>query len=172
MVDRFQIGVIAGTHGVKGDVKIFPTTDDPARFKKLKTVILAGRKSESVVAISNVRLSGKFVIARLQGIDDMDKARLLRESTLWIPREDAVPLPPGKYYVPDLIGISVRLEDGSVLGELTDVIFTGANDVYQVTTPDGRNVLLPVIDDCIIELKPEEGYAVVRPLPGLLDIYL
>ncbi len=138
MTERFQVGVIAGTHGVRGDVKVFPVTDDPSRFKKYKNVYL---------------YEGQ-----------------LRGAQLWIDRKDAAPLPEGMYYIPDLIGLSVLTDDGKRLGSLTDVLRTGANDVYCVTTDDGREVLIPAIRDCILETKPEEGRILVHLLPGLMDL--
>lgn len=170
MTERFQVGVIAGTHGVRGDVKVFPVTDDPSRFKKYKNVYLYEGHMQKPVRISGVRFSGKFVILHLDGIEDMDAARLLRGAQLWIDRKDAAPLPEGMYYIPDLIGLSVLTDDGKRLGSLTDVLRTGANDVYCVTTDDGREVLIPAIRDCILETKPEEGCILVHLLPGLMDL--
>lgn len=170
MTEQFQVGVIAGTHGIKGDVKVFPTTDDPRRFRRLSKVFLTFRKKTTEHAVSNVRLQGKFVILHLSGIETPEEARLYRNLPLMIDRKDAVPLPEGRWYIPDLIGLTVKEEDGNVLGTLTEVLQTGANDVYEVHTPEGEEILIPAIYDCILEVKPEEGFMTVHLLPGLREL--
>lgn len=169
MVEQFQVGVIAGTHGIKGDVKVFPTTDDPKRFLKLKAVSITVRGREERHTVSGVRFQGKFVILHLSGIENPEDARLYRTRSLMIDRSEAVKLPEGRYYIPDMLGLRVISEDGSELGRLTDVLQTGANDVYEVTLSDGRTVLIPAIRECILDVDPEGGTMKVHLLPGLLD---
>lgn len=170
MTDRFQVGVIAGTHGIQGDVKVFPTTDDPHRFRKLKKVILPVRGRDEIHEISGVKFQEKFVILHLSGIDTPEKAGTYRQIPLMIERADAMPLPEGRYYIPDLIGMRVMEENQQLLGELTDVIETGANDVYEVTTPAGELILIPVIDECILDVNVEGACMVVHLLPGLREL--
>ena len=111
MVKQFVIGTIAGTHGVKGDVKVFAECDDPERFRVLKTVYIKSRGKVTKTTASNCRFAGKFVVIHLSGIEDMDAARLLHGAELLVDREDAPKLPEGRYYIPDLIGIDVLDED-------------------------------------------------------------
>ena len=170
MTDRFQVGVIAGTYGIRGDVKIYPTTDDPNRFRILKKVILAVRGRDEIHDISCVRVQDKFVILHLSGIDSPEQASRYRQIPLMIDRADAMPLEEGRYYISDLIGMKVSEENGSALGELTEVIETGANDVYEVQTPEGDSILIPVIDECIRDVNVEQGTMTVRLLPGLRDL--
>ncbi len=170
MTDRFQVGVIAATHGIRGDVKVFPLTDDPARFRKLKNAYVETRDGLKPVKISGVKLGGKFVVLHLEGYDTIEEASLLRQRAIWIDRKDAVKLPEGRWFIADLIGMKVYTDEEELLGTLTDVIKTGANDVYQVTTPEGKDVLIPVIDDCILDVQPEQEYMKVHLLPGLLDL--
>ena len=170
MTDRFQVGVIAGTHGIQGDVKVFPTTDDPHRFRKLKKVILPVRGRDEIHEISGVKFQEKFVILHLSGIDTPEKAGTYRQIPLMIERADAMPLPEGRYYIPDLIGMRVMEENQQLLGELTDVIETGANDVYEVTTPAGDSILIPVIDECILDVNVEGACMMVHLLPGLREL--
>ena len=102
MVEKFRVGVVAGTHGIRGDVKIFPTTDEPARFKKLKYVYIDDVRGKTVrVALSHVRLQDKFVIAHLEGYETPEDSRLIRNHDLLIDRADALPLEEGEYYVSD-----------------------------------------------------------------------
>ncbi len=170
MTEQFQVGVIAGTHGIKGDVKVFPTTDDPKRFRKLEKVYLTFRNKTTQHTVSNVRFQGKFVLLHLSGIDTPEDARLYRTLPLMIDRKDAIPLPEGRWYIADLIGLKVLEEDGSVLGTLTEVIQTGANDVYEVHSEDGEEILIPAIKDCLLDVQPEEGFMTVHLLPGLREL--
>ncbi len=174
MTDRLEVGEIAGTHGIRGDVKVFPLTDNPKRFSKLKTVILNTRLGEKEVAVSGAKYIGKFVVVHLDGYNTPEEARLLRGLRLSIRREAAVQLPKGSWFIPDLIGMQVMEveEDGTeeVLGTLTDVIRTAANDVYAVTTPEQKEILIPAIKDCILDVNVEEAVMKVHLLPGLKDL--
>ncbi|SDZ78374.1 16S rRNA processing protein RimM [Lachnospiraceae bacterium NK3A20] len=168
MTDRFQVGEIAGTHGVRGDVKVFPTTDDPRRFKLLKTVYIDnihGALQEATV--SNVRMNGKFVIVHLSGYETVEDSRILHGKKLLIDRKDAMPLAEGRYYIPDLVGLHVIDENDAEIGIFADVVQTGANDVYVVRTRDARDLMIPAIRDCILETNLAEGYMRVHLLPGL-----
>lgn len=170
MVERFRVGQIAGTHGLKGEVKVFPTTDEPERFRKLKTVYLTGNRDELQLTISHVAFSGKFVIVRFKEFSSIEEVERLRGRDVEIDRKDAIPLEEGEYYIPDLIGLTCYEEDGRVLGTLTDVLRTGANDVYEVTAEDGKEYLLPKIPQCIKEVNVEAGYLKVYLMPGLEDL--
>ena len=168
MTQQFRVGVVAGTHGIKGDIRIFPTTDEPARFKKLKYVYIDSVRGQIVrTAISNVRLQDKFVLAHLEGYNTPEEARLIRNQDLLIDREDALPLREGEYYVPDLIGMRVVTDEGEEIGVLKDVLETGANDVYSVETPEGQEILIPKIPQCILEVDVEGQLMKVHLLPGL-----
>ncbi len=171
MVERFQVGEIAGAHGVRGDVKVFPTTDDPARFRKLKTVYIEQKNGVmKQTTASNARFVGKFVVIHLDGVNTMDEARALMHRALWVDRKDAIKLPKGRFFIADLIGIRVIDENEEELGTFKDVLKTGANDVYVVERPDGKELMIPAIKDCILETNPEEGFMRVRLLPGLMDL--
>ncbi|MEY8524265.1 ribosome maturation factor RimM [Lachnospiraceae bacterium 38-10] len=169
MQDKFQVGAIASVHGIKGEVKVFPTTDEPAKFKKLKSVILKTEKEEREIALQSVRFFKNMVIVKFQGMESPEDAQKYRGATLWIAREQAVPLRENEYYRADLIGLSVVTEDGEELGILTDVLETGANDVYEVTLSDKRTALFPAIRDCIREVDVEKGYIKVHVMEGLLS---
>ncbi len=169
MQDKFQVGAIASVHGIKGEVKVFPTTDEPTKFKKLKSVILKTEKEEREIALQSVRFFKNMVIVKFQGIESPEDAQKYRGATLWIAREQAVPLRENEYYRADLIGLSVVTEDGEELGILTDVLETGANDVYEVTLSDKRTALFPAIRDCIREVDVEKGYIKVHVMEGLFS---
>ncbi len=170
MEQRFQVGVITSTHGVRGEVKVFPTTDDPARFKKLKQVILDTGKEDMELEITGVKFFKNMVILKFKGIDDMDTANKYRQKSLYVTRENAVKLEKNEYFIADLIGLAVSSEEGEDLGFINDVLQTGANDVYVIKKTGEEDLLLPAIKDCVKEVDIEGGKMVVHVLPGLRDL--
>ena len=170
MEQFFHVGTITSPHGIRGDVKVYPTTDDPERFFDLETVILKKNENDSgkVCGISQVRFMKNMVLMRIEGVDDRNAAELLRGWELYVSRENALPLGENEYYVADLIGMEVYTEKG-LLGTLTDVMQTGANDVYCVQSQRYGEVLIPAIKPCIIKVDVAEGRMQVHLLPGLID---
>ncbi len=166
MEDLLQVGTITSTHGIKGAVKVFPTTDDPKRFCKLRQVILDDGKSKKKLEISGVRFFKNLVILKFKGIDDINEVEKYKKATLWVTREDAVPLDENEYFIADLIGLSVVTEEGEELGTLTDVMQTGANDVY-VVTKGGEELLIPAIRECVKKVDLENQVMTIFLMPGL-----
>ena len=169
MEERLQVGVIASTHGVHGEVKIFPTTDDVRRFKKLKEVILDTGKENRILEIESVKFFKQFAILKFRGIDTIDEAEKYRRKSLYVTRENAVRLQKDEYFIADLIGVKVLDEQEQELGTLEDVIETGANDVYQIRLKDGRQLLLPAIKECVLDVDVEAGRMKIHILDGLLE---
>ncbi|MCI9336016.1 MAG: 16S rRNA processing protein RimM [Lachnospiraceae bacterium] len=172
MEDFFKIGIITATHGLHGEVKVYPTTDDVKRFKKLKKVTLDTGKAQTmgtVLEIESVKFFKQFAILKFQGIDHIEDAQKYRKASLLVPRSEAVRLQKDEYFIADLIGMSVRDEDGTEIGVLKDVLETGANDVYVITMSDGRELLLPAIKQCVLEVDVEAGFIRIHILDGLLD---
>lgn len=170
MEDIFQVGAITSTHGVRGEVKVFPTTDDVRRFKKLKDVLLDTGKEMVTLEIESVKFFKQFVILKFKGIDSLNDVEKYRSKNLYVTRENAVRLRKDEYFIADLIGLSVFTDEDQVLGELIDVIQTGANDVYVVKMEDGKEVLLPAIKECILNVNMEDRQMKVHVLDGLLDL--
>lgn len=168
METRFQVGVITSPHGVQGEVKVFPTTDDPRRFKHLKKVILTSGTEERRAEIERVKFLKQMVILKLREVDSRDEAEKLRQCRLYVPREEAVSLEKDEYFIADLLGMKVLDEGEKELGLLQDVLQTGANDVYVIRMTDGRELLLPAIRECVLEVRVEEGFMKVHVLEGLL----
>ena len=164
-----KIGAVTTTHGVRGEMKVFPTTDDPQRFLDLDEVILTNGKQSETHSIVGVKFVKNLVILKLEGIESMDEAVRYRSWDVMIPREKGVPLKENEYYVADVIGMMVRTEDGKLFGTLKDVMETGANDVYVVQTKEHGEVLIPAIKACIMRVNVEEGEMTVHLLPGLID---
>lgn len=169
MEDRFQVGVITTTHGVRGEVKVFPTTDDVKRFKRLKKVILDTGKEEKILEVEGARFMKNLVLLKFKGYDSINDIEKYKGCSLYVTREDAVRLRKDEYFVADLIGMEVFLEDGSAFGKLTDVMTTGANDVYVITIADRREILVPAIKACILSVDPEAGRMEIHLLPGLME---
>ena len=170
MEETLRVGVIASTHGIRGEVKVFPTTDDAKRFEKLKEVLLDTGKELKTMEIQQVRFFKNMLIVKFKGYDTINDIEIYKGKDLLVTREHAVELGPDENFIVDLIGLSVETDEGELLGELTDVLITGANDVYEVTRTDGKKVLLPAIKDCVLDVDLEAGRVLVHVLEGLLDL--
>lgn len=168
MESRFQIGIISSTHGIRGEVKVFPTTDDVRRFGKLKEVILDTGKEDLNLSVQSVKYFKQFVIVKFEGLDDINAVEKYRGKSLYVTRENAVRLHKDEYFIADLIGLSVQDETGEPIGVLEDVLGTGANDVYRIRLTDGRELLLPAIRQCVLEVDVQAGLMKVHILEGLL----
>ena len=170
MEQFFQVGVISSTHGVRGEVKVYPTTDNPERSLDLKQVLLDTGKEQIPMEISKVRFFKQFVIVKFKGIDNINDIERYKGKDLLVTRENAVPLEEGEYFIADLIDLDVVDEDGNKLGILYDVMQTGANDVYVVKNQEnGKEILLPGIEECILDINLEEKKITVHLMEGLVD---
>ena len=170
MEDLLKVGVITTTHGVRGEVKVYPTTDDPRRFRRLKEVVLDTGKEKMNLEIEGVKFFKQFVILKFKGLDNINDIEKYRQKSLYVTRKNAVRLQRDEYFIADLIGLKVQDEDGKELGTVKDVIETGANDVYEVEMADGKSLLLPAIKQCILNVDVENGMMQVHVLEGLLDL--
>ena len=170
MEDLLQVGIITSTHGVRGEVKVYPTTDDPRRFRRLKEVVLDTGKEKINLEIEGVKFFKQFVILKFKGLDNINDIEKYRQKSLYVTRKNAVRLQRDEYFIADLIGLKVQDEDGKELGTVKDVIETGANDVYEVEMADGKSLLLPAIKQCILNVDVENGTMQVYVLEGLLDL--
>ncbi len=170
MEDLLQVGIITSTHGVRGEVKVYPTTDDPRRFRRLKEVVLDTGKGKMNLEIEGVKFFKQFVILKFKGLDNINDIEKYRQKSLYVTRKNAVRLQRDEYFIADLIGLKVQDEDGKELGTVKDVIETGANDVYEVEMADGKSLLLPAIKQCILNVDVENGTMQVHVLEGLLDL--
>ena len=169
MEQMLRVGVITSTHGVRGEVKVFPTTDDAKRFKTLKKVILDGREPLEL-SIEQVKFFKNMVILKFKGYDNINDVETWRQRDLLITRDQAVELKEDEYFITDLIGLKVVNEEEAVLGRVKDVLETGANDVYVVELTGGKELLLPAIKDCILNVDLEGGRMKVHVLDGLMDL--
>ena len=169
--DWVVIGEIARPHGVKGDVKVRMHTDYPDRFDPLTEVYLQrGGMEPELSGFTVVGRQQDQLVCHIAGIESRDEAADLRGTLIVVPKEEAVELPPGHYYIFELVGLLVYTEDGEYLGKLKEVLQPGANDVYVVEPAGlGEEILLPAIADVILDIDMEKGRMLVRLLPGMLD---
>ncbi len=169
MEDLLQVGIITTTHGVNGEVKVFPTTDDPARFKKLKQVILDTGREKISLTVTQVRFFKNLVILKFKDYDNINDVEKWKSKGLYVTRENAVKCEEGEYFIADLMGLSVFSDEGEALGELSEVLSTGANDVYVVTKAGERDLLLPAIRECILSIDMDARVMKVHLMDGLRD---
>lgn len=168
MEDLLKVGILTSTHGVHGEMKVFPTTDDVRRFKKLKEVVLEKGSEYLPLEIEGVKFFKQFVIIKFKGYDSINDIEKYKGMSIYVTRENAVPLKKDEYFMADLIGLEVEDESGEVLGELTDVMQTGANDVYVIRLKDGEELLLPAIKQCILLVDMDRRIMNVHVLEGLM----
>ena len=169
MVEYIEIGIVNNTHGVRGELKVIPLTDDMKRYEKLKEVFVEDSTGKrTLYSIKNVKFFKKLVILAFQGIDDIDKAQKLKGSKIVIHRKDAVELPEDTYFICDLIGCEVY-EDNNLLGKVKDVFPTGSNDVYVVKDDEGREILIPAIGHVVLNVDIINSRIDVKLPKGLID---
>lgn len=162
-----EIGKIVNTHGLRGAVKVVPWCDDPEFLCEMETLYLG--EKHLPVTITDARTQKGNVVLQLKGTDTVEVAESLRGQILYLDRED-VELADGVYFIQDLIGLRVLDADtAACYGTLSDVLQTGANDVYEVTDEAGKTVLIPAIPDVVQETDLENGTMTIRPLEGLFD---
>jgi len=162
----FEIGVVTGAFGLKGEIKVFPVTDDPSRFGLLEE--LYADEGKTSYKIERLRFHKNILIIKLEGVEDAAAALKMRGVTFKIPPALALPLENDQYYQRDLIDMTVVTDDGAELGVLSKILETGANDVYVVAAASGE-ILLPAIKQCILNVDVENKRMTVKLLPGLMD---
>ncbi|HPT77826.1 MAG TPA: ribosome maturation factor RimM [Candidatus Atribacteria bacterium] len=170
MLTHFSVGIVLKPHGLKGELKVKPLTDEPARFDKLERVYVKQADGYKEYHIKSTRYDKGFVYLKLSGVDSIESASALRNQYFWIPRSEAIALPEDSYFIGDLIGSSVKTIQGNTLGTLTDVIQTGSNDVYVVKGNKGE-VLIPALKSVVKNIDIRAGLVTVdlTNMEGLLD---
>ena len=161
MVDYLRVGVITSPHGLRGDVKVFPTTDDVNRFKKLKKAYIDTGKEKMPVTVEQVRFFKNMVILKFKEMNRIEDCEPFRNKDILITRDQAVKLNPDENFIADLIGLKVLTDEGEE---------TAANDVYVIEGPEGKEYLFPSIKECILNVDLEAGTVTVHIMDGLLDL--
>lgn len=167
----FAVGVIVGVHGLRGELKVELHTDFPERFAPGARVWIGSDLQEYKIA--SARTHKTHLLLLVAGINRRETAEALRGQWLFINETEAVPLESGSYWVHDIVGLTVQTEEGRQLGEIIEVIFTGANDVYvvrpEIGVNQGKELLLPAISDVIRTVDLAANQMTVTLLPGLLE---
>ena len=158
MEQFLTVGQIINTHGLKGELKIFPLTDDLRRFRKLKSVYIDG----NIMNIVWCKLQTDKVILKIENIDTIEEAMKYRNKFLQVTREEAVPLKEGSYFINDLVGCNVFDETGNSLGAISDVIQTGSNDVYWIKQP--QELLIPALKEIVVSIDVENKKVIIKPV--------
>lgn len=169
MEDLLRVGVISSAHGIKGEVNVFPTTDEPEMFVQWKTLQMIDKRQNRLMHVRGAKYFKNMVILSFEEITDRNQAELLRQAELYITRDQAAPCGENENFIADLIGLRVVDENGEELGKCTQVYQTGANDVYEIELLDGRKVLFPAIPSCILNVDLEKGIMTVHVMAGLIN---
>lgn len=166
MIEYFVIGKIVNTQGIKGEVRVMPSTDDINRFKKLKEVLVCQKGKNETYKIESIRFHKQFVLIKFENVNTMNDAELLKNSEIKIHKDLAIPCGKDEYYISDLYGMKVISDEGEELGILQDIIVTGANDVYVVKNEESE-ILIPAIKQCILKVDVANKIMEVHLLEGL-----
>ncbi len=172
MEDLYQVGSITQTHGIRGEVKVFPLTDDISRFKNMKNLLLdAGKEGYISLEVENARPQKNLVILKFKGIDNINDIEKYKGHGLYVTKDNRVDLKEDEYFIADLIGCDVYLDSDkdNRFGTISDVMETGANDVYEITLERGKTVLVPAIKDCILDVDIEGRRMEIHLMEGLMD---
>ena len=168
MLPNLEIGQIVNTFGIKGMVKVKPFTDDIRRFDELKTVYVEKNSNQTEYEIEEVKYHKDMVLIKLKGIDKVEQAEELRNAYLTVSRDSVEELEEGRYYIVDLLGLEIYTDEQVLLGTLEDIFNTGSNDIYVVKDKQGKQILLPAIQDVIKQIDIENKKIIVHLLPGLI----
>ncbi len=163
-MSRIEVGKIVNVHGIRGDVKINPFIDDTEAFREFKFVYV----KESKQKIKGVKFVKHCPILSLEGIDSVEKAEALRNTSVYIDEEMLPELSENEFYVKDILNLSVETEEGEFLGKITDVLKTGSNDVYEVLKEDGKKFLIPAISQVVKEINIKDKKVIIELLEGLI----
>ena len=169
MTDRFRIGVITKTHGLKGDVAVFPTSDDLDRYSYLEKCFIKTGNNYREVTCNSCKYMKSTVVLGFDEITSIEEAEKIIKAEIYVDREDAVPLEEGEFYMADILGFKAILEDGSVIGTLSDYTETPAQTILIIkAADDGREIMIPDVPEFVGDIDLDEKTIVINPLKGML----
>lgn len=169
-MNLLEVGKIVNTHGLRGEVKVVPWTDYPEVFEDIETVYIKKKTEYERLDIAGLKYQKNNLIVRFSQLKDINEAEKYKNQVLYAERDALGELPEGVYYIADLIGLEVVKEDGEKVGVINDVFNTGSSDIYDVKREGKKNMLIPVIDDVVIDTDIENGKVTVRMMEGLEDL--
>ena len=162
-MDIIKLGKITAPQGIKGEVRVYPYTDQPTRFSEIEAVLLNGRRCR----IEKARYMKNMAVLKLEGIDDRNAAEAMRNRELLLPREELWKQPEDTYFVDDLVGCAVVSEDGAPVGTLKTIHSRPAQDLYEIEREDGSSFLLPAVKEFVKDVKTDEKIIVIHLIEGL-----
>lgn len=165
MLNRFRLGQIVNAVGLKGESKVYPYTDYKERFEELDSLYI----ENTVYEIEKVRYMGEMAVIKFAGISNRNDAEALKGKYLYIDRENARTLGEDEYFVPDLIGIDVKDEEGKFIGKICDVIQNSAQDVYEIEISKGKTFMIPAVGEFILNVDINNKEMIVRLIEGMID---
>ncbi len=169
MEEYFRIGVITTTHGLRGEVKVFPTTEDPRRYDSLKECYLKEHDGYRPVTVTGCKYFKNMVIVAFREFTTIEEAVLLKNKEIYVDRAHAIPLEEGEYYIADAIGSDVFDDQGKRIGILEDYLETGAQDVFLIRRENGKELLIPAVDEFIRSVDVTEKKVIVHLIPGFTE---
>ncbi len=169
-MDLLEVGKIVNTHGLRGEVKVVPWTDYPEVFEDIDFVYVKKKSEYERLDVKGIKYQKNNLIVRFSQITDINMAEKYKNQVIYAEREILGELPEGVYYIADLIGLDIVAEDGEKIGTVSDVFNTGSNDIYEVKREGKKNLLLPVIDDVVLNIDVDGGKITVRMMDGLEDL--
>lgn len=169
-MDRLEVGKIVNTHGLKGEVKIVTWTDYPEVFEDLEYVFTKKKNEEIKLNLKEIKYQKNNIIAKFLEINSIEEAETFKNCVLTAERDMLGELPEGVYYIADLIGCEVFDEKGESLGKISDVFNTGANDIYAVSAPQRKDLLIPVMDETVLDVDVLNKKVIVHLIEGLEEL--
>ena len=161
------IGKFRRPHGIRGEIRMTVLTDFPELISPGQ-VIYAGERYKAYT-VRDIRWIGGDMLVSLKELPDRTAVEIFRNIMVYMKSEDMPELPEGEYFLHQLVGMEVITDQGKKLGILKEILITGANDVYLVQSPEGKDLLLPVIEEVVLDINQESGQILVHIIPGLLD---
>ncbi len=169
-MDMLEVGKIVNTHGLRGEVKVVPWTDYPEQFEDIEYAYVKTKDDYERLTLSGVKYQKGNIIVRFREITDINDAEKYKNRVLYAERDMLGELPDGVYYIADLIGLTVVTDDGRKIGKISDVINTGASDIYEVKREGMKDLLIPVTDETVLDVDIDGGSVTVHLLDGLEDL--
>ncbi len=169
LLDLIAVGEIIKPQGIRGELKVLPLTDNLKRFKEIRRVYFKSKEGFRELNILGFRPFQNFMLLRFDGITDLNAAIDLGRGLIYIPRNERPKLPAGRYYYDEIQGLKVYSLTGELLGTIVRILETGSNDVYEVSSPSGKQILIPALKNVIKEVILGEGKMVVELPPGLVE---
>lgn len=165
-MEKITIGKIVNAVGLKGEVKVYNYSDSVEIYEITEALYV----EDDLLEVEHVRTQKNVVILKLSGIDDRNAAEAAKGKFLYITEDDLPELAEGEYYIRDLIDMEVIEEDGTVLGKITDVLQNTAQDIFEVEMAGGKKILIPRVDEFVLDIAIQSRRVVVRLIEGLLDL--